>query len=104
MVLKFKFKYKATNKTYVNILHFIVKKFECKYKILQDLEYVYLLVESQEEKVLEELSNTLSKYLPMSIYYEGLEVDVVKKIPQIKSIQAQNKSLNSFCPSCLAED
>lgn len=103
MVLKYKFKYKATNKTYVNILHSIVEKYECEYKILQDLEHVYLLVEAQDEKIIEELSNDLSKYLPMSIYYEGLEVDVVKKMPQIESIKAEVKSLNSFCPSCLEE-
>ncbi|WP_417334349.1 hypothetical protein [Halarcobacter sp.] len=102
MVLKFKFKYKATNKTYVNILHSILENYECEYKILQDLEHVYLLVEAKEE-VLEELSNNLSKYLPMSIYYEGLEVDVVKTMPKLESVKAEEQALNSFCPTCLEQ-
>ncbi|RXJ88877.1 hypothetical protein CRV01_09660 [Arcobacter sp. CECT 8983] len=102
MVLKFKFKYEATNKTYVNILHSFIKNHECEYKILQDLEHVYLLVEAKEE-VLEEVSNNLSKYLPMSIYYEGLEVDVVKTMPKLESVKAEEQALNSFCPTCLEE-
>ena len=100
MVLKFKFKYKSSNKTYVNILHSFIENYECKYKVLQDLDNVYLLVEAKEQ-VLEEVSNNLSKYLPMSIYYEGLEVDVVKSMPDLESTKADNQALNSFCPKCL---
>ncbi|NVJ53668.1 MAG: hypothetical protein HWD90_08220 [Campylobacteraceae bacterium] len=100
MVLKFKFKYKASTKTYVNILHSFIENYECEYKILQDLDHIYLLVEAKEE-TLEDLSNNLSNFLPMSIYYEGLEVDVVKTMPKLESVKAEAQSFNSFCPSCL---
>ena len=85
MVLKFKFTYKSSDKTLAKFLDFASKQFDCKYKIYQELDFVYLYVESSEE-ILGNFSESLSRYIPMSIYYYDVQVDVVDKLPTLDSI------------------
>lgn len=100
MVLEFKFKYKSSDKTLVKFLDFASKKFDCTYKIYQELDFIYLYIKAEEE-VLEEFSTHLSSYIPMSIFYYGVEIDVVEEIPEKTSVLLQDDKIISFCPSCL---
>ncbi|MFY4857676.1 hypothetical protein ACOTVL_04370 [Aliarcobacter butzleri] len=102
MVLEFKFNYKSSNKTLMKFLDFVAKKFDCEYKIYQKLDFVYLYIEA-EEKILEDFSNALSLYVPISIFYYGLEVEVVEKLPLETSSSIDEKSIISFSPSSLKE-
>ncbi len=102
MVLEFKFNYKSSNKTLIKFLDFVAKKFDCEYKIYQKLDFVYLYIEA-EEKILEDFSNALSLYVPISIFYYGLEVEVVEKLPLETSSSFDEKNLISFSPSSLKE-
>lgn len=102
MVLKFKFTYKSSDKTLVKFLDFASKQFDCEYKIFQELDFVYLYVESNEE-ILEKLSESLSTYIPMSIYYYDIQVEIVEKMPSFSTISLNEEKTISFCPSCLKE-
>ncbi|OCL92524.1 hypothetical protein [Arcobacter porcinus] len=102
MVLEFKFNYKSSNKTLMKFLDFVAKKFNCDYKIYQKLDFVYLYIEAEDE-ILEEFSNTLSLYVPMSIFYYGLELEVVEKLPLETSSSFDEESIISFSPSSLKE-
>ena len=102
MVLKFKFTYKSSDKTLAKFLDFASKQFDCKYKIYQELDFVYLYVESSEE-ILGNFSESLSRYIPMSISYYDVHVDVVDKLPTLDSIYLNQEKTISFCPSCLAQ-
>ena len=81
MVLKFKFTYKSSDKTLVKFLDFASKQFDCSYKIYQELDFVFLFIQA-DEKTLEEFSSKLSLYVPMSIFYYGVEVDVIENLPK----------------------
>ncbi|MDX4058417.1 hypothetical protein Q6A77_07015 [Aliarcobacter skirrowii] len=102
MVLEFKFNYKSSNKTLIKFLDFVAKKFDCEYKIYQKLDFVYLYIET-EEKILEDFSNALSLYVPISIFYYGLEVEVVEKLPLETSSSFDEKNLISFSPSVIKD-
>ncbi|OCL88191.1 hypothetical protein [Arcobacter porcinus] len=102
MVLEFKFNYKSSNKILMKFLDFVAKKFNCDYKIYQKLDFVYLYIEAEDE-ILEEFSNTLSLYVPMSIFYYGLELEVVEKLPLETSSSFDEESIISFSPSSLKE-
>ncbi|QKF66811.1 hypothetical protein AVENP_1257 [Arcobacter venerupis] len=100
MVLKFEFTYKSKDKTLAKFLDFASKQFDCSYKILQEGDFLYLYVESSQE-ILTSFSDNLSLYLPMSIYFYGLKVEVIDSLPLANSITlAQDKHI-SFCPECL---
>lgn len=100
MVLKFEFTYKSKDKTLAKFLDFASKQFDCSYKILQEGDFLYLYVESSQE-ILTSFSDNLSLYLPMSIYFYGLKVEVIDSLPLTNSITlAQDKHI-SFCPECL---
>lgn len=100
MVLKFEFTYKSKDKTLAKFLDFASKQFDCSYKILQEGDFLYLYVESSQE-ILTSFSDNLSLYLPMSIYFYGLKVEVIDSLPFTNSITlAQDKHI-SFCPECL---
>ena len=102
MVLEFKFNYKSSNKILMKFLDFVAKKFNCDYKIYQKLDFVYLYIEAEDE-ILEEFSNTLSLYVPMSIFYYGLELEVVEKLPLETSSSFDEESIISFSPNSLKE-
>ena len=102
MVLQFKFKYLSSDKTLAKFLHNTVKDFDCDFKILQDLDYVYLFLEANEQTV-EAFSNTLSTNLPMSLYYYELSVDVVKRMPSNETMDLTQDKLISFSPVTLKE-
>lgn len=103
MTLLFKFTYKSSDKTLIKFLDFASKQFNCSYKIYQELDFVYLYIEAKEE-VLEEFSTKLSSLLPISIFYYGVEVEVVENLPKEASTSlksSDNEKIISFCPSCL---
>jgi len=102
MVLKFKFTYKSSDKTLAKFLDFASKQFTSEYKIYQQLDFVYLYIEEKEE-VLEKFSQSLSFYIPMSIYYYDIQVEVVDKIPFFDIISLDQEKTISFCPRCLSE-
>lgn len=102
MVLKFKFTYKSSDKTLVKFLDFVSKKFDCSYKIYQELDFVSLYIQAKEQ-ILEEFSSSLSFYIPMSIFYYGVEVEVVENLPKEASTSLLDDKIISFCPSCLKE-
>jgi len=102
MVLQFKFKYLSSDKTLAKFLHNTVKDFDCDFKILQDLDYVYLFLEANEQTV-EAFSNALSTNLPMSLYYYELSVDVVKRMPSNETMDLTQDKLISFSPATLKE-
>jgi hypothetical protein len=100
MVLKFEFTYKSKDKTLAKFLDFASKQFDCSYKILQEGDFLYLYVESSQE-ILTSFSDNLSLYLPMSIYFYGLKVDVIDSLPSTNSISLEQDKNISFCPECL---
>lgn len=102
MVLKFKFTYKSSDKTLAKFLDFASKQFDCKYKIYQELDFIYLYVDGNEE-VLEKFSESLSIYIPMSIYYYDVQVEAADELPSLNSISLNQEKTISFCPSCLKE-
>lgn len=102
MVLEFKFNYKSSNKTLIKFLDFVAKKFDCSYKIYQKLDFVYLYIEAEDE-VIEEFSNTLSIYIPMSIFYYGVEVEVVEELPIEPSISFVDEKIISFSPNSIKD-
>ncbi|PUE66502.1 hypothetical protein [Arcobacter caeni] len=102
MVLKFKFTYKSSDKTLAKFLDFASKQFDCEYKIYQELDFVYLYVKANEE-ILEKFSESLSVYIPMSIYYYDVQIEVVDEILTLNSICLNEEKTISFCPSCLKE-
>lgn len=102
MVLKFKFTYKSSDKTLVKFLDFASKQFDCSYKIYQELDFVFLFIQA-DEKTLEEFSSKLSFYVPMSIFYYGVEVDVIENLPKEDSTSICDDKMISFCPTCLKE-
>ena len=77
MVLKFRFTYKSNDKTLAKFLDYASKQFECSSKILQENDFVDLYINSSEE-VLNQFSQALSLYIPMSIYYYDVQIEVVK--------------------------
>ena len=100
MVLKFEFTYKSKDKTLAKFLDFASKQFDCSYKILQEGDFLYLYVESSQE-ILTSFSDNLSLYIPMSIYFYGLKVEVVDSLPSTNSISLEQDKHISFCPECL---
>ncbi|RBQ29321.1 hypothetical protein [Aliarcobacter vitoriensis] len=102
MVLKFKFTYKSSDKTLVKFLDFASKKFDCSYKIYQELDFICLYMQANEQ-ILEEFSSTLSLYIPISIFYYGIEVEVVENLPKEDSTTVYDDKIISFCPTCLKE-
>lgn len=102
MVLKFKFNYKSSDKILVKFLDFASKQVSSKYKIYQELDYVFLYIE-EEIEVLEEFSSSLSFIIPMSIFYYGLEVEVVEKMPKEASVSLTCEKIIAFSPLCLKE-
>ena len=95
MVLEFRFKYLSKNKTLGKFLDFAAKKSECEYKIVQKLDFVYLYVKCSE-KSLGEFSNSLSKYLPMSIFYYDI---VINTLPDFPNVQAMSLEQDNLKPS-----
>ncbi len=102
MVLKYSFKYLSKNNTFAKFLDYACKQYDCEYKIFQDLDYVYLFIKSNEN-ILEDFSNNLSLYIPMSIFYYDIKVDLVNNMPSHETLCLDNKNLISFCPQCLKE-
>ena len=102
MVLKFRFTYKSNDKTLAKFLDYASKQFECSYKILQENDFVDLYINSSEE-VLNQFSQALSLYIPMSIYYYDVQIEVVNELPSANTIPLIQDKLISFCPSCLAK-
>ena len=102
MVLKFRFTYKSNDKTLAKFLDYASKQFECRYKILQENDFVDLYINSSEE-VLNQFSQALSLYIPMSIYYYDVQIEVVNELPLANTISLTQDKLISFCPSCLAK-
>lgn len=100
MVLKFKFTYKSSDKTLAKFLDFASKQFDCEYKIYQELDFIYLYVDGNEE-VLGKFSESLSIYIPMSIYYYDVKVEAADELPSLNSISLNQEKIISFCPSCL---
>lgn len=102
MVLKFKFNYKSSDKILARFLDFASKQVSSKYKIYQELDYVFLYIE-EEIEVLEEFSSSLSFIIPMSIFYYGLEVEVVEEMPKEASVSLTCEKIIAFSPLCLKE-
>lgn len=102
MVLQFKFKYISSDKTLAKFLDYTARQFDCEYKILKDLDFVYIFIKADDE-IIEEFSEALSYYLPMSLYYYDLQIDVVEQFPFIDSVSLEQDKLISFCPSCLKQ-
>lgn len=102
MVLKFRFTYKSNDKTLAKFLDYASKQFECSSKILQENDFVDLYINSSEE-VLNQFSQALSLYIPMSIYYYDVQIEVVNELPSANTIPLIQDKLISFCPSCLAK-
>ena len=102
MVLKYSFKYLSNDQTLAKFLDYACKQFDCEYKIFQDLDYVYLFVDANED-ILEEFSNNLSLYIPMSIFYYDIKIDFSENMPKKDSILLDEKKAISFCPKCLKE-
>lgn len=102
MVLEFRFKYLSKNKTLGKFLDFAAKKNDCEYKIVQKLDFVYLYVKCSE-KSLGEFSESLSKYLPMSIFYYDIVINTLPDFPNVQTMSLEQDNLISFCPTCLRE-
>ena len=102
MVLKFKFSYKSSDKTFAIFLDSTCRKFNCKYKISQELDFVYLYLEG-EEKLVNSFLESLSFSIPMSIYFYDVNVEVIDRFPDSSSISLFQDKKISFCPSCLKE-
>lgn len=102
MVLKFKFSYKSTDKTFAIFLDSACRKFNCKYKISQELDFVYLYLEGEEELV-NSFLESLSFSIPMSIYFYDVNVEVIDRFADSSSISLFQDKKISFCPSCLKE-
>lgn len=102
MVLEFRFKYLSKNKTLGKFLDFAAKKSECEYKIVQKLDFVYLYVKCSE-KSLGEFSESLSTYLPMSIFYYDIVINTLPDFPNVQTMSLEQDNLISFCPTCLRE-
>lgn len=102
MVLEFRFKYLSKNKTLGKFLDFAAKKNDCEYKIVQKLDFVYLYVKCSE-KSLGEFSESLSKYLPMSIFYYDIVINILPDFPNVQTMSLEQDNLISFCPTCLRE-
>ncbi|MFA6740236.1 MAG: hypothetical protein WCR78_01980 [Arcobacteraceae bacterium] len=102
MVLKFKFTYKSSDKTLSKFLDFASKQFDCEYKIYQELDFVCLYIKANEE-ILEKFSESLSVYIPMSIYYYDVQIEVIDEIPSLDFICLNQDKTISFCPTCLKE-
>lgn len=102
MVLEFRFKYLSKNKTLGKFLDFAAKQNDCEYKIVQKLDYVYLYVKCSE-KSLGEFSESLSKYLPMSIFYYDIVINTLPDFPNVQTMSLEQDNLISFCPTCLRE-
>lgn len=102
MVLRYSFKYLSRDKTLAKFLDYACKQYICEYKIFQNLDYVYLFVETNKE-IIEDFSNNLSSYLPMSIFYDDVDVELVDNMPSKETLFLDEKKLISFCPRCLKE-
>lgn len=102
MVLEFRFKYLSKNKTLGKFLDFAAKQSDCEYKIVQKLDFVHLYVKCSE-KSLGEFSESLSKYLPMSIFYYDILINTLPDFPNVQTMSLEQDSLISFCPTCLRE-
>lgn len=102
MVLEFRFKYLSKNKTLGKFLDFAAKQSDCEYKIVQKLDFVHLYVKCSE-KSLGEFSESLSKYLPMSIFYYDIVINTLPDFPNVQTMSLEQDNLISFCPTCLRE-
>ncbi|MGA1940807.1 hypothetical protein [Arcobacter sp. YIC-310] len=100
MVLEFKFKYLSKNKTFGKFLDLAAKKSSCEYKIVQKLDFIYLYIKCSQES-LSDFSNSLSLYLPMSIFYYDVSVNPLDELPNVQSMSLEQDNLISFCPTCL---
>lgn len=102
MVLKYRFEYLSNNTTLINILDSLSKDFAIKYKILKTNNYIDLYVQSDLE-VIEEFSTYLSNNVPMSLFFKGIDIKTVEKMPNIGLDIKDNKNKLSFCSKCLKE-
>lgn len=102
MVLEFRFKYLSKNKTLGKFLDFAAKQSDCEYKIIQKLDFVHLYVKCSE-KSLGEFSESLSTYLPMSIFYYDIVINTLPDFPNVQTMSLEQDNLISFCPTCLRE-
>ena len=102
MILRFKFIYKSSDKTLAKFLDFACKKFDCTYKIFQKQDEVFLYIELNEEQM-NLFLESISSFIPLSIYYYDVQVDLVEQIPKNDSISLHEEKTISFCPSCLKE-
>ncbi len=101
MVLEYKFEYLSNNNTLVSFLSSILKKRDVKYKILREDNFIFLYIEDEEEKLLN-VSDALSKELPMSIYLKNFTLEVVSQIPNKDYDVILNEFKLPHCSNCLA--
>lgn len=83
MNLQFNFHKRVDNGLLENILHSIMEKSSQKNSLFYDKKSVHVCVQA-DEKGLEEFSDTLSKYLPVSLFYEFIDAKVVEEFPDDK--------------------
>ena len=102
MVLHYKFEYVSNNNMLLNILNSFSKRFGLEYKITRENDIINLFVKSSLE-TLEEFSDTLSHFVPMSIFFKNIDVHNVEELPS-NSLEIKDDSPQlTFCQDCLKE-
>lgn len=100
MVLHFKFKYLSRNGTLLKFLSTCVQMFPCEYKILKKNNFISLYVKANDD-ILEIITNKLSSYLPMSIYFTASSIQACENLPFGNNLEIQDDSILPYCTSCL---
>ena len=102
MILKYKFEYQSNNNSFVTILDNLLKSKSSSYKIDRDEDKIFLYIEDEEDKLLE-ISDDLSKKLPISIFLKDFSLEVVPRIPLINYQYTPDSYQKSYCSNCLNE-
>ncbi|NQY22106.1 MAG: hypothetical protein HRT40_12515, partial [Campylobacteraceae bacterium] len=77
-----------------------VQMFPCEYKILKKNDFISLYVKANDE-ILEIITNKLSSYLPMSIYFTASSIKACENLPFGNNLEIQDDSILPYCTSCL---
>lgn len=100
MVLEYKFKYLSNNNTLIKFSKAIVSEMNLAFEIFKEDDYIYLYINAKEEELLQ-ISDKLSKELPMSIFLKDYSLEVLEQIPKREKEEFKDDFNLPYCLKCV---